>query len=64
MQKFANGDRVKWQEGGEARTGVVTASDVDGPADAGDKASMRFHRVTESDGSNHVLPEGDLEPAD
>ena len=62
MQKFSNGERVRWQDGEETRTGVVTESDVEAPADAGDKAATRFHRVTSADGTVHVVSENDLEP--
>ena len=64
MQKFSNGERVRWQEGETVRTGVVTASDVEAPADAEHKEATRFHRVTASDGTSYVVPETELEPTD
>ena len=64
MQKFSNGERVRWSDGGTERTGVVTASDVDAPPEAGDAAGNRFHRVTASDGTSYVVAETDLEPTD
>ena len=62
MQQFASGDRVRWQEGGERRTGVITDTDVESPPHADDKAGIRFYRVTTADGGSHVLPETELEP--
>ena len=62
MQQFSKGDRVRWQDGESARTGVITESDVEEPADAGDKAGIRFYRVTTADGQSRVLPENELEP--
>ena len=62
MQKFSNGARVRWREGDADRIGIVTASDVEPPPDAGDRAATRFHRVTAADGTSYVLSENDLEP--
>lgn len=64
MQKFANGDRVRWTEGDEERAGVVTESDVKAPSEADDDASTRFHRVTMADGTSHVIAETELDPTD
>ena len=64
LQKFSNGDRVSWTEGDIHRKGVVTASDVEGPPDAGEKAATRFYRVTASDGTSYAVSETDLEPTD
>ena len=64
QQQFSNGDRVSWHEDDKKRTGIVAASDVEGPADAGDKAGMRFYSVATADGTSYVLPENELEPTD
>lgn len=64
LQQFSNGDRVNWTDGDVRRQGVVTQSDVEGPADAGDKAAMRFYRVTSAEGASHLVPENELEPTD
>ena len=64
MQKFSNGERVRWREGEAERTGIVTNSDVDPPPEAGGKAGNRFHRVTAADGTSYVISESDLEPTD
>lgn len=64
VQKFSNGDLVSWDDDGVRRRGTVTASNVDGPADAGDKAGTRFHRVTDEEGRSRVMSEADLAPTD
>lgn len=64
LQQYSNGDRVTWSEGDTRRKGIVTASDVTAPRDAGDKAGMRFYQVTAADGSSYTVSEGDLEPTD
>lgn len=64
MQKFSNGERVRWRDGDTDRTGVVTASDVEAPPEAEAKAAGRFHRVTAADGTSYVVAEGDLAPTD
>ncbi len=62
MQKFSNGARVRWTDGDQQRTGVVTDSNVAAPEDAGDHAETRFHRVTSADGTTYVVSEIELEP--
>lgn len=62
LQQFSNGDRVTWMEGDTRHNGIVTESDVEGPADAGEKAGIRFYRVTSADGASHLVPENELEP--
>ena len=64
LQQFSNGDRVSWRDGDTRRKGVVTASDVEGPPDAGNKAGTRFYRVTSADGMSYSVSENELEPTD
>lgn len=64
VQKFANGDRVSWDDGGVRRRGTVVESDIAGPKDAGDKAGTRFHRIADEEGRKHVVSEVDLAPTD
>ena len=64
MQKFSNGERVRWRDGETERTGVVTDSNVEAPPDAEHQEATRFHRVTAADGTSYVVSESELEPTD